>query len=1403
MASFGRERNKKGRQTTTNSDRTAFPHQPLVALAVRFRWVALIAAPPLHGVRIAIKVKPEGESRKEERRKTRRRERENKRGGSAKETKDNSSQLSVRRPTVHIAISLSRPVFARLDCLVRLPPFAAVDERNGTSHLDEPIAFDIHWFQDGMPIVLPDSRRHLLANGSLYFDKFGRRIYNCLAQQRQTSSSSSSAGAFISRNVSVRVAVLAREFTTWPNDATVEMGDPVRFACEIESVPEAEITWEKDGVPVVTVTTQTDNQEDGHNGTDSSSIHPQFVKLESGKILHIYNVQSENAGNYRCVARNELAEKERKSQAGRLVVSSENARPNRLAQFISPPPPSDLWVVQGGNVTIECLATGTNTAVKWALNSTTSLPATGPGYLALTDIHPNMAGHYSCVAITAGSSVASASITQSTVVHVATVPQFVRLPKSQVFPTAKTVRFECEVTGIPSPEIRWFKDGRIVPIGGRIKNRIRNGGAFSELVLSNTVTGDSGIYQCQASNRAGVVSVSARLLVNVSEGTRPEPPSNLKAVALTTTVVMLTWDPPRNVPVDDVKAYTVHYMPLAAAGQHTSSNEELQEVATTSSHRIENLKRNANYSFYVRAYVRKSASDPSDKLIFNPAILIQSKDQAESSLPSSSLPRTTPRTLASPTTPNVTLLPLTPNTLRVTWRRFSSSSASSSSSVSFYKIQYRRHRAKEFDIEVVKGDIHEYTITGLHPGRKYDVRVLPGSMNGAGSGQWYTVEMPRVMADAGSSPTSPQSLPSAVMELMTANSTSVFVTWHNVGGRQTRPNIHLTYRIQGSRETSPVVILPTASGSRWITGLKPGSIYEFQLINNDADDGPSTVTSTIRTLWDAGFEHEEEDTDSEPMAIRMEAKVVSSNAIQLSWYVLPPESAATILYYTVRYVAIPTESTQDAVLTQFIRTTANQFQLTNLTAYTLYRISIRSHDRQGRSSTYSSPATDARTMADLPGPPLDVSFSVESSAGTTTGQLFWKAPYPVKGNILGYAILISVDPEAPIDTWTRKEEPGVWLRSQLRSLVPGTVYHVRMQARTSVGWGPLTPPLACPFLPAEGTGSISSVTDEKSNSNNDTAVRFSEQYLGAFIGLAVSVGLAIACSVSMLLRARCIKRMSPTTERPPSQLAGSSHVQQIPSADAVSVNGLANGRLQQQRHNKKDPVRRNGSLRNSRERSADASVLEMETFVPMLATIPLEDMPSHLDTKGGYPSGSRSSVAGRIITPTTCRKEEDDEEDEDRSELPLLSLSCSVVGHPGGLDGTILSQATETTCLSLDYSSKRRRSKRQGSLHDDDEGDSSLHSLDSGTTSSSQQRHHRSSSEAISCTSDDSSRSLREDQQDTGMCHADHHQMMNDSGLVVVTSGALSSSSNNNRSQTTPTTPKGTADQEQQLVIST
>lgn len=231
------------------------------------------------------------------------------------------------------------------------------------------------------------------------------------------------------------------------------------------------------------------------------------------------------------------------------------------------------------------------------------------------------------------------------------------------------------------------QNGRPLQIGGRIKNKMSAGGA-SQLVLSNTVTQDSGIYQCQAENRAGLVSAAARLLVNIT-GRRPEPPSRLRAVPLSASDVVLSWDPPRNVPLDDVTAYTVHYTLLGRAG------DETQELALNSSHHVRQLVRNANYSFYVRAYIRRSASDPSERFVFNAAQAL-----AQPPTPAPAAPSRPPaKTLPPPSgaaAPSVTLQPLSPTTLRVAWNRFPSP-------VSLYKILFRRHNKKEFDIEVVKG----------------------------------------------------------------------------------------------------------------------------------------------------------------------------------------------------------------------------------------------------------------------------------------------------------------------------------------------------------------------------------------------------------------------------------------------------------------------------------------------------------------------------------------------------------------------------------------------------------------------------------------------------------------------------------------------------------------------------
>ncbi|KDR23242.1 Protogenin [Zootermopsis nevadensis] len=92
-----------------------------------------------------------------------------------------------------------------------------------------------------------------------------------------------------------------------------------------------------------------------------------------------------------------------------------------------------------------------------------------------------------------------------------------------------------------------------IHVVGRIKQRP------SELVLSNTVTDDSGLYQCMTRNKVGESWVAGRLLVNMSRF-QPEPPQGLTCRTLSDSLVKLEWQEPAK-SVNNITAYTIHYLP--------------------------------------------------------------------------------------------------------------------------------------------------------------------------------------------------------------------------------------------------------------------------------------------------------------------------------------------------------------------------------------------------------------------------------------------------------------------------------------------------------------------------------------------------------------------------------------------------------------------------------------------------------------------------------------------------------------------------------------------------------------------------------------------------------------------------------------------------------------------------
>lgn len=166
-------------------------------------------------------------------------------------------------------------------------------------------------------------------------------------------------------------------------------------------------------------------------------------------------------------------------------------------------------------------------------------------------------------------------------------PSFLKTPTNQLCPNGRTARFECQAQGLPVPKIYWLKDSSNITVNGKIDYHIQfdlytfNLGQNAivhtfvigrrtiyvkdynkmELAISATVPSDSGIYQCVAVNSAGEIWAAGRLQVNTTRNS-PAAPTSLKCRALSPVKIFISWEPPKFLPHNSIKAYTVHYSPV-------------------------------------------------------------------------------------------------------------------------------------------------------------------------------------------------------------------------------------------------------------------------------------------------------------------------------------------------------------------------------------------------------------------------------------------------------------------------------------------------------------------------------------------------------------------------------------------------------------------------------------------------------------------------------------------------------------------------------------------------------------------------------------------------------------------------------------------------------------------------
>ncbi|CAH1170098.1 unnamed protein product [Phaedon cochleariae] len=241
-----------------------------------------------------------------------------------------------------------------------------------------------------------------------------------------------------------------------------------------------------------------------HAGLEPNLITPGPRVRQLGPVLAVEAVTPDDGGVYRCSASNAGGES---SVELRLIVSS------MLHVEISPPLMS---VHMGGSAEFRCVVnsqSGGPHLVTWYKDGR-QLPSTGRGSsetLVVNNVGREDRGMYQCVVRRAEGDTAQAAAE----LQLGDAPPILLYSFiEQTLQPGPAVSLKCSASGNPTPQISWTLDGFPLPSHGRFvigQYVTVHGDVISHVNISHVMVEDGGEYTCNAENRAGRSTHSARL----------------------------------------------------------------------------------------------------------------------------------------------------------------------------------------------------------------------------------------------------------------------------------------------------------------------------------------------------------------------------------------------------------------------------------------------------------------------------------------------------------------------------------------------------------------------------------------------------------------------------------------------------------------------------------------------------------------------------------------------------------------------------------------------------------------------------------------------------------------------------------------------------------------------------
>ncbi|CAG5896838.1 unnamed protein product [Menidia menidia] len=356
-----------------------------------------------------------------------------------------------------------------------------------------------------------------------------------------------------------------------PQLKVVERTRTATMLCAASGIPDPEISWFKDFLPV-----------------EPSVSGGRIKQLRSG-ALQIENSEETDQGKYECVATN--SQGVRYSSPANLYVRGATDTLRRVPPRFSILP-SNHEIMPGGSVNITCVAVGSPMPyVKWMMGSEDLTPEDempiGRNVLELNGVRES--ANYTCVAMS------SLGILEATAqVLVKTLPKPPGTPiVTETTATSVTITWD---SGNPDPVSYYI-----------IQYRAKGPDSKYETVDSITTTRYSigGLYpnteyeiRVSAFNSIGQGPPSTRVEARTGEQAPASPPRNVHAHVISENTVMVRWEDPEE-PNGQVKGYRVYYTMDPSRPMHEWQIHNVQDSIITT---IQNLVTSETYTIQVLAF---------------------------------------------------------------------------------------------------------------------------------------------------------------------------------------------------------------------------------------------------------------------------------------------------------------------------------------------------------------------------------------------------------------------------------------------------------------------------------------------------------------------------------------------------------------------------------------------------------------------------------------------------------------------------------------------------------------------------------------------------------------------------------------------------------------------------------